>query len=121
MPYQNIDATLSAQDLQTIKDPFTTIQEKLPFLINLSVNERKSTFKAGPNSLSFVQNALTAAQNNPTIFPASFNAPDFQKDAVIFAASTEVQIIAESVASKTADTRLAVGGEAMQSASQVYQ
>ena len=71
MPYQNIDTTLSAADLQAVKDAFATIIEKLPFLINLTVDERKSTFKAGPNSLSFLQNALTSAQNNPNVLPAS--------------------------------------------------
>jgi hypothetical protein len=120
MPYQNIDATLSTADLQAVKDAFATILQKLPFLINLSVDERKSTFKAGPNSLSFVQNALTSAQNNPSIFPASFSATDFQRDVDLFASLTELQTIAESVASQIDDTRLAVGGEAMQAASQVY-
>ena len=121
MPYQNIDATLSAADLQAIKDAFSLILQKLPFLINLSVDERKATFKAGPNSLSFVQNALAAAQNNPTIFPASFSLAAFQKDADLFTSLTEIQTIAESVTSQIDDTRLAVGGEAMQAASQGYQ
>jgi hypothetical protein len=120
MPYKNVNATLSAEDLQAIKDAFATILQKLPFLINLSVDERKSTFKAGPNSLSFIQNALVAAQNNPTIFPESFDLAAFQKDAELLAFLTEVKTIAESVISQIDDTRLAVGGEAMQAASQVY-
>jgi len=32
MPYQNIDASMSAADLRTIKDSFATIVEKLPGL-----------------------------------------------------------------------------------------
>jgi hypothetical protein len=38
------------------------VLQKLPFLINLTADERKSIFKAGPDSLSFVTNAFTAAQ-----------------------------------------------------------
>jgi hypothetical protein len=120
MPYQNIDATLSATDQQAIKDAFAIILQKLTFLVNLTVDERRATFKAGPNSLSFLQNALTAAQNNPTVLPASFSIPAFQKDVDLFTALTEIFMLASSLASQLDDTRLAVGGEAMQEASQVY-
>nr|VFJ45994.1 MAG: hypothetical protein BECKFM1743A_GA0114220_100313 [Candidatus Kentron sp. FM]VFJ52206.1 MAG: hypothetical protein BECKFM1743C_GA0114222_1010615 [Candidatus Kentron sp. FM]VFK09143.1 MAG: hypothetical protein BECKFM1743B_GA0114221_1009615 [Candidatus Kentron sp. FM] len=61
MPYQNIDASLSPADAKAVKDAFDTVLKKLPFLVNLTPQERKSTFKAGPDSVSFVQNALTAA------------------------------------------------------------
>ncbi len=94
--------------------------QKLPFLVNLTADERKSIFKTGQDSLSFVNNALTAAQNNPTIFPASFSTPAFQKDVDLFAGLTELSTLAESVTSRIDDTRLAVGGEAMQQATQVY-
>lgn len=120
MPYQNINVTISPADVQAVKDSFATILGKLPFLINLTVDERKATFKAGPDSLSFLQNAVSAAQNNPTIFPASFNAADFQKDVDLFAALTELGTLASSLASRIDDTRIAVGGEAMQQATQVY-
>jgi hypothetical protein len=64
MPYQNINATLSTADLQAVKDSFAAILEKLPFLVNLTASERKGLLKAGPDSLSFLQNASSAAQNN---------------------------------------------------------
>jgi uncharacterized phage infection (PIP) family protein YhgE len=120
MPYQNINTTLSTADLQAVKDSFAAILEKLPFLVNLTANERKGLLKAGPDSLSFLQNASSAAQNNATIFPASFNTPDFQKDVDLFATLTELYVLASSVASRIDDTRLAVGSEAMQQATQVY-
>jgi len=120
MPYQNIDASISAVDLQAIKDAFATIKQKLPFLVSLTVDERKSTFKAGPNSLSFVQNALTAAEGHPDIFPNSFSTPAFRKDVDLFGTLTELGTLAESLSSQIDDTRLAVGGEAMQQGSQVY-
>lgn len=120
MSYQNIDASLSAADMQAVKDAFATILQKLPFLVNLTPDERRSMFKAGPDSLSFVQNALTAAQGNKDIFPASFNTEAFQRDVDLFAALTELDTLADSVTSQIDDTRLAVGGEAMQEATQVY-
>jgi hypothetical protein len=85
MPYQNINATISSADLQAVKDSFAAILGKLPFLVNLTANECKALLKGGPKSLSFVQNAASAAQNNATIFPASFNTADFQKDVALLA------------------------------------
>ncbi|WP_133512217.1 hypothetical protein [Candidatus Thiosymbion oneisti] len=120
MPYQNIDASLSAADIKAVKDAFDTVLNKLPFLVSLTTQERKATFKTGPDSVSFVRNALTAAQDHPTILPASFEIPGFEKDVELFTALTELGTLADSVASQLDDTRLAVGGEAMQEAIQVY-
>src|SRR5258706_14135555 len=120
MPYQNIDASISAVDLQAIKDAFATIKQKLPFLVSLTVDERKSTFKAGPNSLSFVQNALSAAEGHPDIFPNSFSTTAFRKDVDLFSVLTELGTSAESLSSQIDDTRLTVGGEAMQHCTQDY-
>jgi len=120
MPYQDIDASVSAADLQAIKDAFAAVLTKLPFLVNLTADERKAIFKTGPDRLSFVKNAATAAQGNPDIFPASFGVAAFQKDVDLFEALTELGTLCDSVASQIDDTRLAVGGEAMQEAIQVY-
>lgn len=120
MPYQNIDATLSPADLQAVKDGFATILQKLPFLVNLTADERRAIFKTGPERVSFVQNALAAAQAHPDILPASFSIPAFEKDVTLFAQLTELGTLGDSVGSQIDDTRLAVGGEAMQQGTQVY-
>ncbi|HEY5346111.1 MAG TPA: hypothetical protein VIK62_07185 [Verrucomicrobiae bacterium] len=120
MPYQNISATVAAADLQAIKDAVAVIQQKLPFLVNLTPDERKSIFRTGPNSLSFVQNALQAAQNNPDILPKSFDTDEFALDVALFAVLTDINTAVAQLVSEIDDTRLAVGGEAMKEASQVY-
>nr|VFJ46226.1 MAG: hypothetical protein BECKDK2373C_GA0170839_101450 [Candidatus Kentron sp. DK] len=120
MPYQNIDATLSPKDIQAIKANIDAILEKLPFLVNLTPKERKAMFKAGPDSVSFVQNALNAAQDHPGILPGNFSTDEFKNDVDLFTALTDIGTVIASLASEVDDTRLAVGGEAMQEASQVY-
>jgi hypothetical protein len=120
VPYQNISASLSEADIQAVKDAFSTVLAKLSFLVNLTPDERKAVFKTGPDRVSFVQNASVAAKNNPGIFPASFDTQEFQKDVELFDALTELSAVADSVASQIDDTRLAVGGEAMRQATQVY-
>src|SRR5436305_1228085 len=111
MPYQNINATVPVADAQAVKDAFALIVNKLLFLVTLTPAERQSTFKTGPDSLSFIQNALTAAQANPTILPASFSTAEFKNDVDLFAVLTEFATLAASIASQIDDTRLAVGGE----------
>ena len=121
MSYQNIDAAVSAADVQAVKDAFNVIKQKLPFLVNLTNDERKSIVKAGSGSLTFVTKALSGAQANPTIFPGTFNKDAFQRDVDLFAVLTELTTLANQVAEQIDDTRMAVGGEAMRQAMQSYE
>lgn len=120
MPYQNLNVSVSTADAQAVRDAFAAVLNKLSFLVNLTLAERKATFKTGPDSLSFVQNALNAAQTNPTILPASFSTTEFNNDVELYTLLTELGTLAASVASQIDDTRVAVGGEAMQQAKLVY-
>jgi hypothetical protein len=121
MPYQPITATIAPADITAIKAAIATIQQKLPFLITLSDAERKSLPKAGANSLSFVEHAQTAAGNNPTILPGSFNAANFDSHVDLFAVLTDINTSIAQLASSVDDTRMAVGSEAMNEARQVYE
>ena len=120
MPTNRIDASVSAADLQAIRDAIATIRQKLPFLVSLTVDERRATFKTGSDSLSFVTNAATAAQGNPDIFPASFDRQAFQRDFDLFGVLTALSTEIDSLAADVDDTRLATGGETMQQSIQVY-
>jgi hypothetical protein len=120
MPTKLINATLPDADAQAIKDSFADVLEKLPFLVNLTAEERKSGVKTGNEGLSFVKNALTAAQSNSTIIPASFDTAAFQRDVDLFEALMPLATLAASVASQIDDTRLAAGRDAMQQAILLY-
>jgi hypothetical protein len=120
MSYQNIDTAVPPQDIAAVKDSFATVLARLPFLVNLTGDERQALVKTGPDSVSFVLNALSAAQSNPDVFPASFDRDGFKRDVDLFSLLTELQTLAEQVVSQLDDTRMAVGAEAMQGASQAY-
>lgn len=79
MAYQNITANLKEADIKEIKAALQTIQQKLPFLITLIVEERRKLFKMGDKSLA-VNNSLTVAQSNRGILPASFDLDEFVRD-----------------------------------------
>lgn len=120
MPYQNISADLSAADLNEIKAALATIQQKLPFLVHLTADERRRLYKMGGKSLAFVSNSLTAAQNNPEILPASFDAAELARDYQLATVLSELRLNLRQMTEQVDDTLLAVGSEAMTSSLSVY-
>nr|VFK16476.1 MAG: hypothetical protein BECKLPF1236A_GA0070988_101481 [Candidatus Kentron sp. LPFa]VFK25407.1 MAG: hypothetical protein BECKLPF1236C_GA0070990_1002112 [Candidatus Kentron sp. LPFa] len=46
MPYQNIDASLSPEDIEAVEDAFALITEKMPFPVELTVPKRRATCQA---------------------------------------------------------------------------
>ena len=70
--------------------------------------------------LSFVQNAMAAAKNNPGLLPAIFDVDQFASDVDLFAVLTELTTLFKQLFSQSDDTRLAVGAASIAGASQVY-
>lgn len=120
MPYQNVSATLSDADIQEIKAALQTIEQKLPFLITLTADERRKLFKMGDKSLAFVNNSLTAAQSNTDILPASFNLEEFRRDYQLITSLTDIFFRLQQLTEKVDDTLMAVSSEAMSSSLSVY-
>ncbi|MEH2138432.1 hypothetical protein [Nostoc sp.] len=120
MPYQNIAATLSPQDIQEIKAALQTVQKKMPFLITLSTEERRKLLKMGDKSLAFVNNSVTAAQSNREILPPTFDVEELVRDYQLATALTELLISVQQLAEQVDDTLMAVGSEAMISSLTVY-
>ncbi|MCC5665394.1 hypothetical protein LC653_16080 [Nostoc sp. CHAB 5784] len=120
MSYQNITGSLSLQDIQEIKAALQTVQQKMPFLITLSTEERRKLVKMGDKSLAFVNNSITAAQSNREILPATFDVEELVQDYQLAAALTELLISMQQLTEQVDDTLMAVGSEAMTSSLTVY-
>lgn len=120
MPYENISATVSDQAMTEIKSAIAAIQDNLPFLINLTPDERRKRFKMGDKSLAFVRNSVTATQNNPSIVPGNFDIAEFNRDYQLTVALSEVLGLLEQLTKTVGDTLLAVGSESMAGSLLVY-
>ncbi|MBH8573179.1 hypothetical protein I8752_09145 [Nostocaceae cyanobacterium CENA369] len=120
MAYQNITGTLSAADIQEIKAALQTVQQKMPFLVTLSTEERRKLVKMGDKSLAFVNNSVTAAQSNREILPASFNVEELVRDYQLASTLTELLTLIKQLNEQVDDTLLAVGSEAMTGSLTVY-
>jgi tetrahydromethanopterin S-methyltransferase subunit G len=120
MSYQNISAQIAPSDLEAIKDALNTIETKLPFLVHLSLEERRKMVKMGNKSLAFVSNSLAAAQSNPSILPASFDVDEFKLDYELATTLSDIHTRLQQLNEKVDDTLVAVSSEAMSSSLTVY-
>lgn len=86
MTENRISATLSDADQQAVMTAINTIRQKLPFLIDLSPEERQSLPKMGDKRRAFVEQALDVATQNEDILPRSFDVEEMRKDVELVAA-----------------------------------
>jgi hypothetical protein len=79
-PYNNISENLSTGDYNQIINRINAIKAALPFLVNLTADERRSGLKMGDKSLAFVSKCLEYASAHPNLVPPYLNVAEFQKD-----------------------------------------
>lgn len=121
MPDNRISATLSAADRQAVLDAMQTIRQKLPFLIDLSPEDRRALPKMGEASNAFVSRALEVATQNPDVLPHSFNVEEMRKDVELLEALLPLRTSFAQLDELLDDSCLALGSEAYTSALLVYQ
>ena len=73
MANNHINATLSAEDQAAVMEAITTLRDKLPFLITLTPQERKSLVKVGDEGWGFINKTLEVGTQNPEFLPRSFD------------------------------------------------
>lgn len=115
-----ISATLGQTDRDAVMDAIATIKAKLPFLIDLSAEERKALPKMGDKSRAFVSKALEVATQNPDFLPRSFDLSEMRKDVQLFEALYPLLLSLTQLQELVDDTCMAVGSEAYASALSVY-
>jgi catalase (peroxidase I) len=120
MPENRVSASLSQTNQKAVLDAIQTIREKLPFLIDLTPDERRSLPKLGDKSQAFVTQALTVATQNSDILPRSFDVAEFRQDVDLWAALQPLTAALTQLQELVEDTYLEVGSEAYMAALAVY-
>jgi hypothetical protein len=121
MPDYRISATLSQADRQAVLDAVNTIRQKLPFLVDLTPDERRSLPKMGDSGRGFVLKALELAEQNEDILPRSFDVAEMRKDVDLLDALQPILNALSQLSELVEDTHIAVGSEAYTAALLVYQ
>jgi hypothetical protein len=121
MPDNRISTTLSTNDQADVLAAIKTIRDKLPFLLDLTPEERRSLPRMGDKSRAFVAQALTVAEQNADILPRSFDTAEMRKDVELAQALEPILAALAQLYELVEDTYLEVGSEAYVAALAVYQ
>ena len=92
----------------------------MPFLISLSLEERKKNGNMGPKSVAYVQQCLEAAIAFPAELKANFKVAEFQNDVTLINNLMGVRVLLGSLYESVNDTIAAAGIDSMGSSSEVY-
>ena len=121
MPENRVNAAISETDKQAVLAAIETIRQKLPFLIDLTPEQRRSLPKMGDKSRAFVGKALAVAQHNSNFLPRSFSVEEMERDVTLAEALQPILVSLTSLQEQLDDTYMEVGSEAYSAALVVYQ
>jgi hypothetical protein len=112
MPNDNrISAVLAPADKTTALQKITDIRALLPFLLNLTVQERKELFKLGDKGLGFDAKCQTYMTNNSTLVPSYVTVAEVDKDRTLRLALLDIQREIASLLEAVDDTVMTLGSE----------
>lgn len=120
MADNQVSAKISTADREAVMEAISTIRQKLPFLIDLSTEERKALPKLGDKSRAFVSKALEIAAQNPDFLPRSFDVDEMRRDIELFEALYPILLSLTQLQELVDDTSVAVGSEAYAAGLLVY-
>ncbi len=106
-----VSATLAAADKQAVIDAIGVIRKNMPFLIDLSADERRDLAKMGDKSEAFVSKVLEVVEQNPALVPAAYNAPEFRRDWDLFKELQTLTVPLSQLAELVDDTMTELSAE----------
>jgi hypothetical protein len=116
-----IDATLSAASVTKILQFIDQIEAEMPFLVDLSNDEIASLNKMGDKGQSFVQDAMTLAEQDDSFLPRSFEVTAMRRDVDLTRALPPITARISRLKELLVDTEILVGSDAFSAALEVYQ
>lgn len=120
MNTNRIHATLAQESADAILAALGKIQEMLPFLIDLTPDERRSMAKFGEKNRSFVVKAEALAIQHPEILPRGFSLDEMKTDVTLVEQLYPIQLALTDLLGRIEDSYYAAGSEAYCAALQVY-
>jgi hypothetical protein len=121
MNENRVSGVLSSEDAAAIKAALETVSQKLPFLIGLDPETRRSMPRGGDKSRAFVRKSLEVANQNPWMLPRAFDLDEFGRDVALDEALLPIAELIRKLAEMVDDTHMAVRSDAYLAALTVYQ
>jgi len=120
MSYQNLSVTLSAQQKAEIIEKIAAVKAALPFLVNLTPDERHSLRKVAEKRQGYVNDVMIAVKANPTMIPPVIDVQEYIKDATLYNDMAEIMAHLKTLYEGINDTYMAAGNEAISVTDQCY-
>ena len=112
MPNDNrISAEVTAAQVTAIMTKITEIKALMPFLLNLTKDERRSLPKLGPSSLNFDEQCKAYMASAPNLVPPFVVAAEVNKDRDLRLVLADINREVKKLCEMVDDTRLTLGNE----------
>ena len=122
MPTDNrISATLAPADKTAVLAAIATIKTKLPFLVNLSPDERRQLPKMSDKKIGFDQKCAGYMTSNPELIPSFVNVAELGKDRTLAADLNDIARQLSELAEGVSDTTMLALSEAYMTDLSFYQ
>jgi hypothetical protein len=106
-----ISASIPAQDMTDIMAAFATIKAKLPFLINLSMEEKRRMPNIGTERGGMVETFTIEMDLHPDLIPTYVDMPELALDGALFSQLDIIKACANELCEGINDTHQAVGSD----------
>ncbi len=116
-----ISQTLPATDLNDVMMAIQTIRTKLPFLLDLTNQQKQELPKMDDGRAPFVLKAMNYANTVPAIVPPLVSAAEMQKDLLLFGQLTQIKMQLDRLAEEVTDTATAAGVDAYTASLVIYE
>lgn len=115
-----LNASMSPEDFNAVKQAIQEIRYRMPFLLGLTLEERKKLPKISRSNKLFVADALEVARANPEVLPYYLPVQHLENDFTLFQQLSEVLFPLEQLFEKVQDTQMLAGSEAYQTSLVMY-
>lgn len=120
MSVNRISAELPAKTREEVLQDIEAIKSKLPFLIDLSTDEKQGMAKFGDKSRAFVTKAFELASLNKGAIPADLDLAEMKKDVELMLSLYPILKSLDILYEKINDTYFAAGSEAYSAGLHIY-
>ncbi|HRK29031.1 MAG TPA: hypothetical protein PK239_17290 [Chitinophagales bacterium] len=120
MPYENLTPVFDAATLALNQSDIAQIKARMPFLVNLTPNEKKGFLRLGHSSRAFIEQSLSHIENNSMLQLPFIDIAAWQNDWEVFKRLDSLHREIKSLEEAVNDTRIALLKECMVQALAFY-
>lgn len=115
-----VNAVFATADQEWVLQALKSVNDRMPFLLGLTPEQRQSQAKMGDKTVAFVEKALRAAELNPTLIPAAVDVAGLRKDVELVRELLPVLDLLTKLHERVDDTVTETGSEAFATALEIY-